>query len=226
MSAEARVSNDELQRIMAGVVVGEGWAIAALFDVATPPVRRLLLGRFQEGGVWLSGDVLEDMVRDGIVELIDLAPSWRPDGGAAPWAWARQRLFAMAFTRLGILADDLDRHRSLPDEGSDLHLTVDATPPDAPLDVLGRLATDRREAALLVEALTGGISRRDQVVWLDVLIENEAGNRSPAVTVAQTHGLSPALVRKICQRVRDRLVHIGHSDDHFGPLLDLPVLAA
>ncbi len=226
MSAEPRVSKDELQRIMAGVVAGEAPAIGALFDAATVPVRRLLLARFQEAGIWLSADRLEDLIRDCIVELIDLAPSWRSDGGAPPWAWARQRLVALAFARLGILADDLDRHHSLVDDRGDPHQAVNTPAPPAPLEVLDRLAADRHEAALLVEALTGGISRRDQVVWLDVLIEHGAGNRSPAVTVAQTHGLSPALVRKICQRVRERLARIGRSDDRFGPLLDLPVLAA
>ena len=225
MSAEARVSKDELHRIMAGVVAGEAWAIGAFFGAATVPVRRLLLARFQEAGIWLSADRLEDLIRDCIVELIDLAPSWRPDGGAPPWSWARQRLVATAFARLGILADDLDRHHSLVDDRGDPHLAVDPAPL-ASLVVLDRLAADRHEAALLVEAFTGGISRRDQVIWLDVLIEHGAGNRSPAVTVAQTHGLSPALVRKICQRVRERLVRIGHSEDRFGPLLDLPVLAA
>lgn len=208
---------------MAALVEGEASAIEDFFEVATPPVRRLALARFQEVGIWVSAGRLDDIVRDLVVELIELAPSWRADGGALPWVWARARLWSLAFARLGPLADDIDDH----------DLMTDVAPPvdrgaadEAPIETLRDAARKHAGAALLLEALDHGISERDATVWLDVLSEQAAGNRSPSVTVAQQHDLTPCAVRKICQRVRRRLADLGATDVRFAPLLALPALAA
>ena len=216
----------DLTTTMAGVVAREPWAIAALFEVATTPVRGMVLARFQDAGFWVPRERLDDIVRDLVLELVDLAPGWRPDGGAKPWGWARGRLISLAFAQLGILADDFDKHPALLADKSDPGEAIDADSSALPSEILGRFAADRSDAALLVEALELEISERDRLVWLDALSEKAAGNRSPAVTVAQTHDISPALVRKICQRVRQRLHDLGTDDDRFSPLLGLPALAA
>ena len=49
------------------------------------------------------------------------------------------------------------------------------------------------------------VSDRDAAIWLGVQLEKGAGNRSPAVTVAAEHGLRPDAVRKVVQRVGERL---------------------
>lgn len=220
---------------MAQIVAGDSSAIVTFFEMATPPVRGMVLARFQEVGIWVSGDRLDDLVRDLLVELLDLAPVWRPDGGALPWVWARSRLLAVAFAGLGVLADDLDDcHGLAADSGRGVGgpaATASASSEaeagaDGAIEVLRRAAHGRPQVALLLEALDGITSERDRAVWLDVLDEQAAGNRSPAVTVAQLHEVSPALVRKICQRVRDRLTDLGLSDRRFEALLDLPALAA
>ncbi len=216
---------------MAGIVAGDASAMATFFELATPPVRGMVLARFQEVGIWVSGDRLDDLVRDLLVELVELAPVWRADGGALPWVWARSRLLAVAFARLGVLADDIDDcHDLAADRGRRLGATVvsgsGSGSADEAIDVLRRAAHGRPQVALLLEALDGTTSERDRSVWLDVLDEQAAGNRSPALTVAQVHDVSPALVRKICQRVRDRLTALGRADRRFEPLLDLPALAA
>lgn len=210
---------------MAGIVAGDASAMATFFELATPPVRGMVLARFQEAGIWVSGDRLDDLVRDLLVELVELAPVWRADGGALPWVWARSRLLAVAFARLGVLADDIDDCRELADDrpGSGGTREIDI---ESLGDVLRRAAEERPDAALLLEALDGTINERDRAVWLDVLDEQASGNRSPSVTVAQLHDLSPAAVRKICQRVRDRLSMLGRTDHRFEPLLALPALAA
>lgn len=212
---------------MAGIVAGDASAMATFFELATPPVRGMVLARFQEVGIWVSGDRLDDLVRDLLVELLDLAPVWRADGGALPWVWARSRLLAVAFAKLGVLADDIDDcHELADDRGQRLGATAAPGCADETIDVLRRAARGRPQVALLLEALDGNTSERDRSVWLDVLDEQAAGNRSPALTVAQVHDLSPALVRKICQRVRDRLTALGLADHRFEPLLELPALAA
>ena len=66
--------------VMAGVVAGEPWAIGALFEVAEGPVRGIILHRLQDASIWLPSDRLEDLVRDLLLELIQLAPGWRADG--------------------------------------------------------------------------------------------------------------------------------------------------
>ena len=66
-------------------------------------------------------------------------------------------------------------------------------------------------------------------MWLDHLVEDANGNRSPAVTVAQTHGLTPDNVRKIVQRVREKLGELAETDEHYADLAHLvclPALAA
>lgn len=216
----------KLVEAMVGVAGGQPEAIGALFEVASGPIRGMILSRFQEAGIWLSGERLDDLVRDLVVELIGLAPGWRADGGALPWVWARGRLLALAYARLGVLADDIEGQPSLvADRGNPDDVL--AGEPWAPASVvLDRLAAVRPDAALLVKALDTAVSTRDRSVWLEVLAEQAGGNRSPAVTVAQTHDISPDLVRKICQRVRRKVTDLSAGDRRFEPLLELPALAA
>ena len=68
-------------------------------------------------------------------------------------------------------------------------------------------------------------SPRDAAVWLSHADERATGNRSPAVTVAARFGLGEAAVRKVVQRVGQRLRALG-GDDRFPDLLHLPVVAA
>lgn len=230
MSVDAAASRRaQVGEVMARVVAGDSSAMVTFFDLATPPVRGMVLAKFQEVGIWVSGDRLDDLVRDLLVELLDLAPVWRDDGGALPWVWARSRLLAVAFAKLGVLADDIDGCFDLADDrgssvGSPLAPVTSCA--EGVVEVLRRAAHGRPQVSLLLEALEGITCERDRTVWLDVLDEQAAGNRSPAVTVAQLHDVSPALVRKICQRVRDRLTLLGRTDHRFQPLLTLPALAA
>ena len=48
----------------------------------------------------------------------------------------------------------------------------------------------------------------------------------PGTPVAAAHGLTPANVRKICQRVRATLIRLAETDAHYADMLALPVLAA
>lgn len=62
-----------------------------------------------------------------------------------------------------------------------------------------------RAAERVFEGLSETVSARDADIWLGIQLEKGAGNRSPAVTVAAECGLRPDAVRKVCQRVSERL---------------------
>ncbi|MCB1007008.1 MAG: hypothetical protein KDB35_22685, partial [Acidimicrobiales bacterium] len=119
--------------------------------------------------------------------------------------------------------DDIDDHDLVTDVAP---TPADGAPDEAPIPTLRDAARRHSGASLLLEALGHGISERDANVWLDVLSEQAAGNRSPSVTVAQQHDLTPCAVRKICQRVRRRLNELGAAELRFAPLLAMPALAA
>lgn len=92
--------------------------------------------------------------------------------------------------------------------------------------VLRGLEAEHDRVRVLTTALERITSERNGAVWLDVLSEQAAGNRSPAETVAKNYDLTPANVRKICQRVRCQLRALAESEAEFEPLLTLRPLAA
>jgi len=209
-----------LEEIVAGVIEGDRGSTERFFTVAATRVRSIVLRALQDAGIWVDQNRLHDIVQDCILELVRTAPSWRPDGGAAPWNWAHGRLVAIAFGQLGIFADDLDDHRALEDPVSRT-CPVDA----APHEVLAGLASEHPTLAALCRALAHVASDRDGRVWVDLIWEESGGNRRAAVTVAQNHGLSHANVRKIRQRVQRSLVDLRDHDE-YATLAALPVLSA
>jgi hypothetical protein len=142
-----------------------------------------------------------DLTLDAAIDLAKLAHSWRPDG-AMPWVWARARVLALVHGHIGTFADELD----------DSHLDLEAPPVlpriEEPREVL-RQAARRHPAARDLDRRLAAVSERDADVWLGVQLEKAAGNRSPAVTVAVDHDMQPAAVRKVVQRVGERLSDVA-----------------
>jgi hypothetical protein len=211
-----------LAEIVEAMLAGDAAATVTFHTVAEPKVRTITLRALRGAGIWVDPDRLYDIVQDGVLALRHSIGSWRPDGGATPWGWARPRLVAIAFEHVGIFADDLHGAPERPEPEPPCS-AVQATP--CPLDLLADLATTRPELADLHRALTSVATDRDGRVWIDLLLEECHGNRAAAVTVAQNHGLSHANVRKIRQRVQTRLVDLSRHEE-FADLADLPVLAA
>ena len=207
-----------LDQVVAGVIERDADSVERFFELATPPVRSIALRALRDAGIWVDRDRLHDIVHDAVLELVRTAPSWRPDGGAAPWTWARPRLVTIAFEHVGIFADDLADHAEVE------HVTP--TDPEQPLeDVLADLASQRPVLGSLCAALARVATDRDRRVWIELLWEESGGNRRAAITVAQNHGLSHANVRKIRQRVQRGLVDLSRQAE-FADLAELPVLAA
>lgn len=213
----------ELAAVMVGVAEGRQESIGRFYELAVPPVRALVQGTFAAQAIRVPVDTVDDIVQDLVVELIGLAGSWRPDGGAAPWNWARSRLVAKAFRALGTFADDIDDHQELAERPA-LHAVTDGEA--SMLSLLERLAAHDPRLDRLHRGLTIGISERDRGLWLEFKMEEASGNRAPAVTVGQNHDMKPNTVRKVVQRVGERLDRLAATNAEFADLAELPVLAA
>ena len=221
--ASADLTDADLETVMASLAAGDVAAYEPFFGMAAGPVRRVLRNELASKGIWVDRDRLDDLVRDGILELIRLAPRWRADGGARPWNWAYRRLVRGAYEGLGLLVDDIDAHREVACTSGPCSSVLD----DGEVLQAFELITEiNRAGRILGRALERVATDRDRIVWLEVLHEQGGGNAAPAVTVAQSHGLTEANVRKICQRVRQRLTRLADSNSEYASLLDLPAVVA
>lgn len=216
----ARRKDPDLAEIIEGVVRRDPHALGRFFEVAGPPVERVVSRALRDAGIRVDRHRLHDIVQDGVLDLIDRAGSWRPDGGAAPWTWAHRHLVDLAFRHVGILADDLHTQE------------VEERPAESarsaevhPMQVLRDLAPTRPELAALADALDTCASERDGRVWLEILCEEAGGNRRAAVTVAHQNDVSHANARKIRQRVGRELERRSREHEH-RQLAALPALAA
>jgi hypothetical protein len=216
---------DSVALAMAAIVQGEPEGFVALFRLATPPVRKLIAFELGAVGFRLSPDQLDDLTRSAVVDIAGLAGTWRPDGGALPWNWARQRILAQAFTAVTGCHNSLnsDPDGDLPEAETQFASASD----EADLaEALDRLAGCVPEAELLLSGLNQVANERDRCIWLEYVAEQATGNPSPAGAVARIHGLAEPNVRKIVQRVRKGLRDLGQGDPSFEMLGQFPAVAA
>ena len=163
MRTEVPERRAELAAVMSGVSERRPDAIQRLFTLATPPLRRMVRTTFDNDGIRVPPDLVDDIVRDLVVELIDLAGSWRPDGGATPWHWARSRLLARAYRSLGTFADDIDDHHDLAERSRPATSEAETT-----VELLDRASTRHPLADLLQRGLAARVSERhenDGLIW-------------------------------------------------------------
>lgn len=172
------------------------------------------------GVVDADRDEIDGLVIDVCTMLADIAPAWRPDGGASPWHWARARVRKVVSSWVGQHADALD------DTILDLVAPAPASgdEPDL-LAVLDELARRLPLVALVHEGLGVVASARDRAILLEVATQAELGDPSPALTVARLHDLRPDAVRQAVSRTRRRLRRLAAEDERFAPLADLPLAA-
>jgi hypothetical protein len=195
---EKTAVREQVEAVMARLRGGEGSAVWELHAVAEPALRRMVRAEARRIDVRIGDDDVLDLTLDAAIELGNLAQAWQPDG-ALPWVWARRRIAALVHQHVGVFADPLPDHAATLEEPS-------APPPvDDPREVLRRLARSHPAARRLDQHLAASASERDAAIWLEVKMEQAAGNRSPAVTVGVAHELRPDAVRKVVQRVGQRL---------------------
>lgn len=205
MEAE-RDETDELRAdvaaVMGRIVGGDRDATWDLHVLCEVPVRHMLRAEARRVDVRIGDDDVYDLTIDAAIDLAKLAPAWDPEG-ALPWVWARKRITHLVHDHIGQLTRELDdEHLCLPEP--------EPIPPmPEPREVLRRAAPRHPAARLLDQRLTAVATERDATIWLGVQIEKGAGNRSPAVTIATESGLRPDAVRKVCQRVGERLLEVA-----------------
>lgn len=187
---------------MARLAAGERRALWELHDLARDDLARMVRAAARRIDVRITAEDVVDLTIDAAIELADLAPAWRPDG-ALPWVWARHRISALVHAHAGTFAAPLD----------EAHLVLEAPPVperiEDPQAVLRAAAARHPGARRLERRLREAVSDRDAAIWLGVQIERGTGNRSPAVTVATDHGMRPEAVRKVVQRVGDKLERVA-----------------
>lgn len=190
-----------VQVLMARIAEGDEDAIWELHELAEGDLARIIRTEARRLDIRLEADEVWELTLDAVDALADVAGTWRPDG-TWPWVWAHHRVRAVVHHHVGTFAKQLD----------DEHLDLEAPAPveriEDPREVLRR-AAERHPAARQLEERLGRISERDARIYLGVALEKAAGNRSPAVTVGADHGLQPPAVRKVVQRVGERLADVA-----------------
>ena len=182
---------------MAGIVAGDRSQTWRLHELSAPSVRPTIWREARRVGVFLTDDEVQEIHIDVTLDLARRAKAWSPDG-ALPWVWARRRVLAAVHAHIGQFHDEVD------------DLAEPETPEpveriDDPLPVLRAIGAHDRRVTALLDLLTDA-SDRDIAIWLAHRLETQTGNRSPAVTVGADHHLTPAAIRKVVQRVNQRLV--------------------
>ncbi len=184
--------------VMARLAAGDGDALWDLHAMAAPALTRILRGEARRIDVRIDDEDLFDLTIDAAIDLAKYGRAWKADG-ALPWVWAHRRIVALVHTYIGTFARPLD----------ETHLYIEAPLPAPhlapPRQVLREAAERHPSARRLEEQLTAVANDRAAAIWLGVLIEKAGGNRAPSVTIALDHGMQPAAVRKVVQRVTGRL---------------------
>ena len=170
-----------------------------------------------------DADELDGLTFDACGGLRVVARWWRPDGGALPWVYGRDRLTTMLRHHAGPI------QRPLLDRDLVEGAAAPAAAPDDPpaVVVLDRLVRARDEPVvrLFQDALARVVPSRDRELVLLYAQQQAAADPSPSHTVASLVGRQPDAVRQAFSRARRRLRSLAIADDGFRPLLALPLLA-
>src|SRR4051794_24874863 len=218
-----RARRAELNRIM-GEMVDDEAKVIELYQEFHAEIAAVVGFLARKRLRSITDEEVEAMVFDTCGMLGRVARSWRPDGGALPWVWARSRIVALVGASLPLRHDPLPDEHDLPPAPPLLSL-AGTDEPEVDL-VLERLALADERVALLVVALHEAVGVRDGGIWLRYRMQQQAGDPSPAHTVGGELGLLPPTVRQRASRARRRLARHVEGDPRFADLADLPLLVA
>ncbi len=151
-----------------------------------------------------DADEFDGLVTDACLVIRDRASGWDPSG-ALPWTWARQGIWAEVNRYVGHRCTELvdEQVADQPDFGD-----RSTMPDDVEL-----IAEANAELSLVLDAIRSTGSDRDQRVFLEYRIQSRLGDPSPSNTVAESLQLTPANVRQISKRFRNRLAPVLGSPE-------------
>lgn len=215
-----------LEAIMAGLAAGDVAFLRALHLHHGDELRRFLLGTNRRLGLPpLPPDDVDGLVWDACEVVAGVAGSWRPDGGARPWVYARARIEGLLRAFAGPPTRPYDGELDRLEAGPPV---VGADDPPA-VTVLDRLVRDGADPvlALFQEALGRVVpAPENRELVLRYAEQLAAADPAPASTVGRLLGRPPVNVRQMYCRVRRRLVGLAMAEPRYRPLLTLPLLAA
>lgn len=212
-----------VESIMGRLAQGDTSAVFTLAEHHGGRIAGVVRRHLRSCGVETAApDDVHGLVLDSCMELLAVAPAWRP-GGALPWWWAERRIRQVVARWVGVHADALDERW---DGGP-----VDAEPaaPSAErslADAFTRLVERDPRVRLVAEAARA--ARVDDVALLCILdyrVQQDQGDPSPAHTLAARYGVSPDALRQRVSRGRRRLRRVVRSDPRFAALADFELVA-
>ena len=212
-----------VEAIMARLAAGDTAAIFTLSEHHGHRVAGVVRRQLRRCGVDdVSRDDLQSLVIDACLELVKVASSWRP-GGALPWWWAEGRIRNVVTTWVGVHADSLDDH------WSDVEGAGPGPAPSAEASIaetFARLVAEHPLVGLVAEAAqVAKVDDTALVCILDYRIQQDQGDPSPAHTLAERYGLSPAALRQRVCRGRRRLREVVQADPRFAAIADFELVA-
>ncbi len=211
-------SDVTVEAIMARLVSGDLAAIFTLHEHHGHRVAGVVRRQLSRCGVdRITPDDLQGLVLDACMELVAVAPSWRP-GGALPWWWAEGRIRAVVNGWVDVHADDLDDHLSTIETDDE---TPAPTDDGTILDTFARLVDEVPIVGLVAEAAREGRCRCAACST----IQQDQGDPSPAHTLAPRYGVTPDALRQRVSRTRRRLRAVVDHDPRFVPLAGFALVA-
>lgn len=212
-----------VEAIMARLVAGDTAAVFTLVEHHGHRVAGVVRRQLRRCGVdEVAKDDLQSLVLDAAMELLQVAPAWKP-GGALPWWWAEGRIRAVVNGWVGVHADNLDDHVESIEDGEVFHA---ATEEDEIAETFARLVDEVPLVGLVAEAARE--ARIDELILLcllDYRVQQDQGDPSPAHTLAPRYGVSPDALRQRVSRGRKRLRAVVDTDPRFAPIADFVLVA-
>lgn len=207
------VDRVRLVEVMRAMADGDEAAVLRLHHEFFSPLAAVVRVELRRHHVHrIDNDDLNGLVLDVCFALSSCARAWDPDG-ALPWQWARPRVSSVVSSWVGQFAESFD-----PDRHGGVQATL-AEPwtghEPSMLELLDDLARRYPALALLREALALVGSVRDQELLIAYVAQQQAGDTSPAITLALTFDISPDAVRQAVSRMRRGLRQLAATDDRY-----------
>ena len=149
---------------MARLVAGDTAAVFTLVEHHGHRVAGVVRRQLRRCGVdEIAKDDLQSLVLDAAMELLQVAPAWKP-GGALPWWWAEGRIRAVVNGWVGVHADNFDDHIESIEDGEVFHAATDE---DEIAETFARLVDEVPLVGLVAEAARE--ARIDELILLCLL---------------------------------------------------------
>lgn len=217
------VDRERLSSIMRAMGDGNDAAVLHLHQEFFSPIAAVVRVELRRHHVHrIDDDDLNGLVLDVCFALSSCARAWNSDG-ALPWQWARPRVAAVVSSWVGQFAEsfDPDRHAGGPATVAEPWTGHEPSM----LELLDDLARLHPALALLREALTQVGSARDQELLIAYVVQQQAGDTSPAVTLGATFDVSPEAVRQAVSRMRRGLRQLAATDERYELISGLALVA-